>query len=516
MANNCGYRICINGDKEAAEELRNLLNSDEIGRVYSCSEFDETPNGFVADGSCNGSFYNGTDIWDANSAFRSAVEQLGLSIEVYGEEPSSFYEEHFVVSGNDLSVAEQTNAAYVISLDNMSPEEIAKEHGVSVDAVIGATDNDNVRFGGYEWEFNFESAHAERNDAVLHERFLRFLSDGCLNAGHGVFRIYNHEQLHDAGFTDAEFSEMSRFFSENDCPYKDTITLLSSPLLACRPEIIDQFKQFGHPYFNEPAKRVAINERSILDCGETEIAEETHVAENDVICEVIDSNIQDNGAMYIAQVVSQEDLPFTGYELLSGGDTIDSLIEKVADFHSGVDWSVAEHGGTALGISVLCHAHPSGYDTNDTLINFRQLSDMDADELSNMKDSFDEMPDNRKQELLSSLFNDPEHIQWMGRTAEHIESQCETAREAVKEELTAGIDDFKELSEKGTSVSDKEFERIFEGKDEAVRESNSLDSKRDEAQKAVDALSGKVADREAVGERAEVDAAARATASDPR
>lgn len=63
MANNCGYRICVNGDKEAAEELRNLLNSDEIGRVYSCSEFDETPNGFVADGSCNGSFYNGTDIY---------------------------------------------------------------------------------------------------------------------------------------------------------------------------------------------------------------------------------------------------------------------------------------------------------------------------------------------------------------------------------------------------------------------------------------------------------------------
>lgn len=46
MANNCGYRICINGDKEAAEELRNLLNSDEIGRVYSCSEFDPSLRAF--------------------------------------------------------------------------------------------------------------------------------------------------------------------------------------------------------------------------------------------------------------------------------------------------------------------------------------------------------------------------------------------------------------------------------------------------------------------------------------
>ena len=203
--------------------------------------------------------------------------------------------------------------------------------------------------------------------------------------------------------------------------------------------------------------------------------------------------------MYIAQVVGQEGLPFTGYELLSGEDTIDSLIEKGADFHSGVDWFVAEHGGAALGLSVVCHGHPSGYNTNDTLINFRQLSDMDANELSNMKDSFDEMPDSKQQELLSSMFNDPECIQWIDQTAEHIETHCKTAREAVIEELTAGINDFKELSEKGTPISDKEFERIFEGKD-AGREGNSLDSKRDEAQKAADALSGKVADREAASE----------------
>lgn len=96
MANTGSYSMCMRGTDEAIEELRALLNSDAFPSIYGCDNFGfDEPNRF--NGEFNGSFLNSVDIYDEESLFRSTVAQLGLEVEVYGQEVGSSYEEHFVI-----------------------------------------------------------------------------------------------------------------------------------------------------------------------------------------------------------------------------------------------------------------------------------------------------------------------------------------------------------------------------------------------------------------------------------
>lgn len=164
MANTGSYSMCMRGTDEAIEELRALLNSDAFPSIYGCDNFGfDEPNRF--NGEFNGSFLNSVDIYDEESLFRSTVAQLGLEVEVYGQEVGSSYEEHFVIEGDSLTVDEQDGNAFDepiadLTLDEI--DEIAKTYGMgaSRDAVIKAYDNGNIRFGGYEWNFNFAPARA--------------------------------------------------------------------------------------------------------------------------------------------------------------------------------------------------------------------------------------------------------------------------------------------------------------------------------------------------------------------
>ena len=199
MANTGRYSMCMRGTDEAIEELRALLNSDAFPSIYGCDNFGfDEPNRFS--GEFNGSFLNSVDIYDEESLFRSTVAQLGLEVEVYGQEVGSSYEEHFVIEGDSLTVDEQDGNAFDepiadLTLDEI--DEIAKTYGMgaSRDAVIKAYDNGNIRFGGYEWNFNFAPAYARENDPVLQERFLKFLEDGVKESGTGIFTISDAADL---------------------------------------------------------------------------------------------------------------------------------------------------------------------------------------------------------------------------------------------------------------------------------------------------------------------------------
>lgn len=227
MANTGSYSMCMRGTDEAIEELRALLNSDAFPSIYGCDNFGfDEPNRF--NGEFNGSFLNSVDIYDEESLFRSTVAQLGLEVEVYGQEVGSSYEEHFVIEGDSLTVDEQDGNAFDepiadLTLDEI--DEIAKTYGMgaSRDAVIKAYDNGNIRFGGYEWNFNFAPAYARENDPVLQERFLKFLEDGVKESGTGIFTISDAADLSEAGFTQAQAMEMFRFFDQNNVDYKSGV-----------------------------------------------------------------------------------------------------------------------------------------------------------------------------------------------------------------------------------------------------------------------------------------------------
>ena len=149
MANTGSYSMCMRGTDEAIEELRALLNSDAFPSIYGCDNFGfDEPNRF--NGEFNGSFLNSVDIYDEESLFRSTVAQLGLEVEVYGQEVGSSYEEHFVIEGDSLTVDEQDGNAFDepiadLTLDEI--DEIAKTYGMgaSRDAVIKAYDNGDPR-----------------------------------------------------------------------------------------------------------------------------------------------------------------------------------------------------------------------------------------------------------------------------------------------------------------------------------------------------------------------------------
>lgn len=484
MANNCYYALCIKGDENKAIELQRLLNSGEMG-VWSCSDLIRTEAGFEAGGNCGGSFYNSVDIEDADSPFRSAVAKLGLDVEVYGQEPGSDYEEHFVVEGDKLTVSE-TAMMIDLPLLDADCEEIARRCDASVGAVLKSLDDSNIRIGGYEWDFDFGPAYARKNDPVLQERFMRYLADGSKDSETGMFFVEGADELIEDGFTEAEIREMERFLTDSDCHFQDTAIVSDDPMIICFPLIENDLASFDRELSISEQNGRTLNALSIIDCGESEIDEEVHIAENNAICDAIDSTMRDKGAVYIAEVSGANGLPFVEYSLIDGEEGIDSFIAENADFHSGVDWEVSSYNDVAVGICAVCHGHPNADGTADTRITLHRLTDGIDEKVAEMGDSIEQMAVTEQQALLSSLFGSTITAVGMDQTVEHIEKQIETVREAVYKEQTVGLNDFRELSDKGEPISDEEFARIFDAGDEP----SGLDAKAAEAREASEALRG--------------------------
>lgn len=484
MANNCHYELCIKGDENKVIELQQLLNSGEMG-VWSCSDLIRTETGFEAEGDCGGSFYNSVDIEDADSPFRSAVAKLGLDVEVYGQELGSDYEEHFVVKGDKLTVSE-TASIIDLPIFDADCEEIARRCNASAGAVLKSLENSNIRIGGYEWNFNFEPAYARKNDPVLQERFLRYLVDGSRDSETSMFFVEGADQLTEAGFTEAEIREMERFLTDSDCHFQDSIIVSDDPMITCYPWIENDLASFDRELGGSGQIGRSLNALSIIDCGESVIDEEVHIAENNAICDAIDSTMRDKGAVYIAEVSGADGLPFVEYSLISGEESIDSFIAENADFHSGVDWQTSTYNGDAFGICAVCHGHPNADGTADTRIMLHRLTDGIDEKVAKMGDSIEQMAKSEQQALFSSLFSSPITAIGMDQTVKHIEGQIEAARETVYKEQTVGLNDFRELSEKGEPISDEEFARLFGARDEP----SGLDAKAAEAREASEALRG--------------------------
>lgn len=81
--------------------------------------------------------------------------------------------------------------------------------------------------------------------------------------------------------------EMFRFFDESDA-FRSSVTIGRDPLITCYPTLPDAIKAFGHPKLDQAQELLPLNERSILDCGEDELDEIKHAAENSVIAADID------------------------------------------------------------------------------------------------------------------------------------------------------------------------------------------------------------------------------------
>lgn len=466
MANTGRYSMCIRGTDEAIEELRALLNSDAFPSIYGCDNFGfDEPNRFS--GEFNGSFLNSVDIYDEESLFRSTVAQLGLEVEVYGQEVGSSYEEHFVIEGDSLTVDEQDGNAFDepiadLTLDEI--DEIAKTYGMgaSRDAVIKAYDNGNIRFGGYEWNFNFAPAYARENDPVLQERFLKFLEDGVKESGTGIFTISDAADLSEAGFTQAQAMEMFRFFDESDA-FRSSVAIGRDPFITCYPTLTDDIKAFGHPKLDQDQELVPLNERSILDCGEDEIDEVKHAAENSVIAADIDPSRFYEVDAFAVRINEHGSEPT--YDLLINQGMAAVFDQNNVDYKSGVDWALSMNGDSVTGFVATCHgAWPGGVE-RVTDIEFRRLTDGAGFAARQDLERIDELSDEARNAELGNLFEDASKLQPSDSLAEFIRSDIQrTVEFAVSEyahEQTLGVDDWRIEAARADVIGDEEFNRIF-------------------------------------------------------
>lgn len=466
MANTGSYSMCMRGTDEAVEELRALLDSDEFPGIYGCDSFGfDEPNRFS--GGFNGSFLNSADIRNEEGLFRSAVDELGLEVEVYGQEIGSSYEEHFVIEGDSLTVDEQDGNAFDepiadLTLDEI--DEIAKTYGMgaSRDAVIKAYDNGNIRFGGYEWNFNFAPAYARENDPVLQERFLKFLEDGVKESGTGIFTISDAADLSETGFTQAQAMEMFRFFDESDA-FRSSVAIGRDPFITCYPTLPDDIKAFGHPRLDQAQELVPLNERSILDCGEDEIDEVKHAAENDTIASDIEPSHLSEVEAFAVRINSHDSEPT--YDLLIDQGMNAVFDRNNVDYKTGVDWALSKNGNSVTGFTATCHgAWPGGVE-RVAGIEFRKLTEGAAFAVRQDVERIDELSDKARNAELGELFEDASKLQPCDSLARYIQSDIQHAVEfAVSEyalDQTLGVDDWRIEAARSEAISDDEFNRMF-------------------------------------------------------
>lgn len=303
---------------------------------------------------------------------------------------------------------------------------------------------------------------APDNDPVLQERFLKFLEDGVKESGTGIFTISDAADLSEAGFTQAQAMEMFRFFDESDA-FRSSVAIGRDPFITCYPALTDDIKAFGHPKLDQDQELVPLNERSILDCGEDEIDEVKHAAENSVIAAVIDPSRFNEVDAFAVRINEHGSEPT--YDLLINQGMAAAFDQNNVDYKSGVDWALSMNGDSVTGFVATCHgAWPGGVE-RVTDIEFRRLTDGAGFAARQDLERIDELSDEARNAELGNLFEDASKLQPSDSLAEFIRSDIQrTVEFAVSEyahEQTLGVDDWRIEAARADVIGDEEFNRIF-------------------------------------------------------
>lgn len=166
MANNCMYEMRVEGDPDNVRELEEKLAG--LGRIYTADTRGDWRSaqraGVSIEGDCAWSLETALGIeLRPDSEFRREVARLGLTIEAYSSEPGIGFQEHYVLKGANLVVAEETPyREYWFEDDEEIAEDVAEELGVEVGMLplmaVGGPYDDTLAIGGYEWSFDGSGA----------------------------------------------------------------------------------------------------------------------------------------------------------------------------------------------------------------------------------------------------------------------------------------------------------------------------------------------------------------------
>lgn len=297
---------------------------------------------------------------------------------------------------------------------------------------------------------------------MLQERFLKFLEDGVKESGTGIFTISDAADLSETGFTQAQAMEMFRFFDESDA-FRSSVAIGRDPFITCYPTLTDDIKAFGHPKLDQDQELVPLNERSILDCGEDEIDEVKHAAENSVIAADIDPSRFNEVDAFAVRINEHGSEPT--YDLLINQGMAAVFDRNNVDYKSGVDWALSMNGDSVTGFVATCHgAWPGGVE-RVTDIEFRRLTDGAGFAARQDLERIDELSDEARNAELGNLFEDASKLQPSDSLAEFIRSDIQrTVEFAVSEyahEQTLGVDDWRIEAARADVIGDEEFNRIF-------------------------------------------------------
>jgi len=113
MANNCFYTMKVNGTKENREawvkKMKDYDEPDHFYRIFSADVYDEDDDSTYISGDCawsietccRGSGYSGGDDLLAKN-----TKDLGLSVEIWSEEPGMAFQEHYIYNKGECEADE--------------------------------------------------------------------------------------------------------------------------------------------------------------------------------------------------------------------------------------------------------------------------------------------------------------------------------------------------------------------------------------------------------------------------
>ena len=245
--------------------------------------------------------------------------------------------------------------------------------------------------------------------------------------------------------------------------FRSSVAIGRDPFITCYPTLTDDIKAFGHPKLDQDQELVPLNERSILDCGEDEIDEVKHAAENSVIAAVIDPSRFNEVDAFAVRINKHGSEPT--YDLLINQGMAAVFDQNNVDYKSGVDWALSMNGDSVTGFVATCHgAWPGGVE-RVTDIEFRRLTDGAGFAARQDLERIDELSDEARNAELGNLFEDASKLQPSDSLAEFIRSDIQrTVEFAVSEyahEQTLGVDDWRIEAARADVIGDEEFNRIF-------------------------------------------------------
>lgn len=259
-----------------------------------------------------------------------------------------------------------------------------------------------------------------------------------------------------------------RFTEDGRDAFRSSVAIGRDPFITCYPTLTDDIKAFGHPKLDQDQELVPLNERSILDCGEDEIDEVKHAAENSVIAADIDPSRFNEVDAFAVRINEHGSEPT--YDLLINQGMAAVFDQNNVDYKSGVDWALSMNGDSVTGFVATCHgAWPGGVE-RVTDIEFRRLTDGAGFAARQDLERIDELSDEARNAELGNLFEDASKLQPSDSLAEFIRSDIQrTVEFAVSEyahEQTLGVDDWRIEAARADTIGDEEFNRIFGGDDD--------------------------------------------------